>query len=126
MNWFRRQAPALVLLICGTLLLTRIGGDHLHLCLDGQEPAVELHGEDGGLHHLGAQAGQSHDDRDIDLQTGTTLKSKGDPLSALLPVLSVLEVLTPNILVRWVSAPRAAAAFASLRHLRPPLRGPPR
>jgi hypothetical protein len=127
MRLFRRPALALVLLLCGTLLLTRIGGDHLHLCLDGQEPAVVLHGEDGGLHHIGVEAGQPHNDRDIDLQSASTLKSQPrDLVSAQFLFSPVFELLASNIQARWAPAPSFVHLPSPFRHLRPPLRGPPR
>jgi hypothetical protein len=118
-------AQALLLLLCSTTLLARAGGDHVHLCLDGQEAPATIHGADGGVHHLGVAA-QSHNDRDVDLLKVAAAKDQStDSQSPPLPVAHAFKALLPNMPVLWTPAAASIRLVSPLRHLRPPLRGPP-
>jgi hypothetical protein len=123
-----RYVQALILLLCSTVLLARTNGEHLHICLDGQEPSVSLHGVDAGLHHTGADAGTPHDDRDVELQTVAATKDQSlDSDSPQLLVPATFGALTPTVQADWIpNTPAAHFAPSPFRHLRPPLRGPPR
>ena len=125
MKVFRNHTAALVGLLCGTLLLTRIGSDHLHFCLDGQEPPVAVHGADGGLHHVDSEAGQPLNDRDVDLMKVIGEKKQTQAsLFALISASSGFERL-PRVVVRWTPTPDLGRFLSPSRHLHPPQRGPP-
>jgi hypothetical protein len=69
----RPGKPALLIaLLCGVLLLTRLGGTHLHLCFDGSEPPISLHVADAGDHHPGESA--PHADQDVALGADLLVK----------------------------------------------------
>jgi hypothetical protein len=123
----RRNAGLLMLVLCGILLSTRMMGDHLHLCFDGQEPAVSLHGDDGGLHHEHVADGGAHNDRDVDLPTAASAKGKSLDSSASALLAAVASaVLVPQVRTSWTRVSSSESFQSFTRHLRPPLRGPPR
>jgi hypothetical protein len=112
-----------MLLMVAVFMLTRLGGIHLHLCLDGSEPRVAIHMEDGELHHLEPGANTTHHDVDV-AAAGEVLNKFGLVLlGALFACLFFLPL---------ASAKRTLAGFfksqaisTSPHFLRPPLRGPP-
>jgi hypothetical protein len=113
-----------MLLMTAVFLLTRVGGVHLHLCLDGMEPRVAVHMEDAELHHMDPGLQSAHHDLDVAAAGDALSKIKVDMLAALFVCLFFLPILT---------ARRTLAAFVasqtlhiSPHFLRPPLRGPPR
>lgn len=127
MSLQRLRAPHWLLIVLLAVLVTRLGGVHLHLCFDGQEPPATLHASDGGEHHDAHHLGEQHSDKDVDL-LGVVLLKKS-PGSLELPILLaaciVLLLLSPASRGQW---PRNAfyRAFPQPFRLRPPLRGPPR
>lgn len=117
---------SMVPLLCGILLLLRIGGAHLHLCFDGQEPPVTAHLLDGGVEHLHGSTTHEHQDENIDDGSASLVKKSTVDVD-LLPLLFAALVL-------WIVLPRPGMprfrgnllpAFHVSSHLRPPLRGPP-
>ena len=52
---------------CVIVLLPRLGGPHLHLCLDGSAPAVALHMSDGNDSDLIFGGDDSHQDQKVDV-----------------------------------------------------------
>jgi hypothetical protein len=107
------------------ILFAALGGvDHLHLCLDGQEAAVTLHGPDGDMHHQ--DDGRGHQDEDVDLPETGVAKSFSKGFDQPILFLAVVFLL-------FCSASDAPRAIRTLvqpvplanRHLLPPLRGPP-
>lgn len=107
------------------ILFAAVGGpDHVHLCLDGQEAAVTLHGPDGEIHHQ--DDGASHQDEDVDLpQTGVT-KFFSKSFVQLALVVAVINLLFWPV----TGSPRPARFLVEIpylltRQLLPPLRGPP-
>ncbi len=112
--------------MCAALLASRIAGTHLHVCLDGSEPPIELHVADDGEHHA-EDSGAPHADRDVMLG-GDYLSKKGDLadpgllalcLALLLFILPRLRAQLPDYLAP--ARPRPARINGL-----PPTRGPPR
>lgn len=98
----------LIVLLCITVVMLRVGGGHLHLCLDGSEPPVALHlTEDGSFHEETATPEQSagHTDLDLQLTPGAGLLAKsplpldGDVTVALLAALLLCCLIRPRRLV---------------------------
>ena len=116
-----------IALLCVALVAMRIGGVHLHLCLDGGEPPIALHMSDAGLHHAD-EPGTAHADHEVALGADALVKK---PFGGLeLPMVGftfalLLFVLTHarDPLPEFFTPLRLSPARA---HLRPPLRGPPR
>jgi hypothetical protein len=124
MHGVRRHWLWLVLI---AFVATRLADVHLHLCLDGEEPASAVHMGDGSVHNDAHHTDTSHADRDVSVFDAVLLKKQADPNDALIPalLLAVLLLLPPP---RGADMPRIAAAPAPLRSLlllKPPLRGPP-
>jgi hypothetical protein len=124
-RWFVRVCLSL---LCITVLVMRVGGAHLHLCLDGGEPPVSVHlSADTGADHPEPGVGQGHHDQDVSL-SGEVLAKKIDG-ALQLPVLLVAALVL--FLMRPVGGsliPRDRTALVprvAVFHIRPPLRGPP-
>jgi hypothetical protein len=99
-----------------------VGGPHLHLCLDGSGPAVEVHLDGDGAGPLAGDA--AHDDRTFEMSSPVLSKTSPPALDgALLLVVVLLVLAMPGGLPR--PAPFARAASPAPPFLRPPLRGPP-
>jgi len=110
------------------MVVLRVGGLHVHMCLDGSEPPVSFHVEDSGLHHLDeVAAAETHEDRDLAIASDLVVKKPFGDLD--LSLLAAFGALLLFLLAR----PRELLAFAPLpvrvrsarTRLRPPLRGPP-
>lgn len=120
----RRTLRSCLLVLCMALLITRVAGNHLHLCFDGSEPPVSFHTMDVPNHHGDDEL--EHDDKDIALPQMTLAKVISFLLdfavvAALL--IGLLDLVTqqrirPEFLVR-------DPEHSILHFLRPPLRGPP-
>ena len=119
----RRNLIQWIVLLAVTLLVTRIAGNHLHLCFDGNEPPVSFHASDSEEHH---EADTSHNDQDVELPSATFAKASPYMFDA---VLLFAALVCLGLLPRSQRAPfiplRLRLAYASIRLLRPPLRGPP-
>ena len=118
----------LIAAVCLALVVLRVGGVHLHLCLDGSEPPVSYHLADSGVHHLDEHdAGESHSDRDMALADDLLLKKPAKALDSLLVLFSLsllLFLVSRSAGTRPApdTPPRLCQVFSWLR---PPLRGPP-
>ena len=126
----RKVAPVLIALVCLTLIATRLGGDHLHLCLEGQceEPASSIHLFDSDVHHSDG-VGEHGDDVDVDIShaaSGFKASAMGGDLPLL--IFAVLVLFLSRTHRRAGVPPRRAAPFRPLSTYRilPPLRAPPR
>jgi hypothetical protein len=117
----------LIHLLCGFLLLAQVTGAHLHVCLDGQAPRLQVHLFDAPAAFPAANPGVPHVDEILSLSADRSVR---DPSSQfdLPPVLAATHV--------WRIAPVPALAQSPVwltdappgaaRHdLLPPLRGPP-
>ena len=111
-------------LLCLAVLCARLGGAHLHLCLDGQEAPLSVHANEPG--HSDAHHGDpTHSDQDVSLVSDALT-----PLSKLFADLPTLLAVVSLLLGAWAqrTPPRAAVAAARASQTRfhhPPLRGPP-
>ena len=127
MSGFRLNARALVLLVCLASLLVRIGGVHLHFCMDGTEPPVGIHlnlAEPLSLHD---DIAQYHSDWDSVFVADATAPSveKSTALT-LLVVLSVLLLSQPQGAgIRLPLLRLSPVGLPKPRRLRPPVRAPP-
>lgn len=110
-------------LFCSALLLPRLGGPHLHLCLDGEAPAVYLHvADDVGSSQL---PDADHDDPSINMPSPVIgkLSSQGSGALLVSAVLLMFVALRQTLLLLPLM-PGAAVPTAP-PFLRPQLRGPP-
>lgn len=117
----------LVMMLCVILISARVGGAHLHLCFDGQEPPVSMHLADETFDHHQPTYTAAHHDEDISLvadAVAKSTKSKIDLPPALLVALVLLLLLVGQTRTPFLrrSTLRIKAAPACLL---PPLRGPP-
>lgn len=125
MHFSRYTRIVLVLLLGFVLLITRVCGDHLHLCFDGQEPLIVLSVQDSGLHHQGMSVGERHADQGVELVSASPVKAKLSGLDgALLAVLYISLALLSRLRTRPLFSASLAIKSAPI-FLRPPLRGPP-
>lgn len=117
----------LLTLLLVALLTVRIGGAHLHLCFDGNEPPASLHLLDDGAHHEENTVSAPHND--VDLSVIDEALTKVGKASWDLPVLAIAATLLLALLVipaRIVPRHVVPPTLSPLYLLRPPLRGPPR
>jgi hypothetical protein len=126
---FGNQSRFLIATLCVVMLVLRVSGLHVHLCMDGTEPPMSFHVEDAGIHHLDeASAGDEHADRDFSLASDVVVKKPQAGLDL------TLAAAFCALLLFMLARPRKLFAFPSLpakvrsarTRLRPPLRGPPR
>lgn len=124
MAGYPRYRLSLILLLCTALLAVRTVGDHLHLCFDGSEPPVTLHGVDGDFDHQSPSVAGGHHDVDVDLFHATLAKNTPDVAITGLPSIA-LPLLAPAGWVQRIGPPETPVLPSPIRHFRPPLRGPP-
>lgn len=116
----------LLVVACVAILAMRVTGVHLHLCLDGQEPAQSLHWSDGGVHGNEAHVAGTHSDVDLSLLGEALVKKlpSGFDMPALLAFVFALFSVS---LVLGFNRPKQERIHSThhVRYLQPPLRGPP-
>lgn len=122
-----RLRVCLLALLCIAVLVGRVGGAHVHLCLDGNEPPSDLHVFDLGQHHDAADSREPHHDVDVALVGDLIAKSKLQwqlPVALLAALVLLLELLHRS---RQLPARQRARPFLPPPplFLRPPLCGPP-
>lgn len=126
---FGNRSRLLIATLCVAMFVLRVGGLHVHLCMDGSEPPLSVHVEDSGIHHVDeASAGEEHADRDFGLASDVVVKKPFGGLD------STVAALFCALLWFLLTRPRELFVFPSLparirsarNRLRPPLRGPPR
>jgi hypothetical protein len=119
----------LIALICVVMVSLRVGGLHVHMCLDGSEPPMSFHVADSGMHHLDElDSSGTHSDRDMALASDVVVKKPfGDLDLFLLAAFGaiLLFLLAPRRELLPLLPPPLPVRSARIR-LRPPLRGPPR
>lgn len=117
---------SLLMLLCAALLLMRSGA-HLHLCFDGSEPPVTVHGNDYGQHHIDAGVDAAHQDADVLIAGSAMTRSDNTGVDSV-PVFLVAALLL------WIFSQtfnpfglvsRRIVVHLLPRYSRPPLRGPP-
>jgi hypothetical protein len=119
---------ACITLLCITILVMRVGGAHLHLCLDGSESPVSVHlTADAGLDGSAVGVGKVHHDQDVSL-SGEVLAKKLDGVLHLPMLLAVAVILFLVPVVRLPLVPRDRTSLLHpipIFRIRPPLRAPP-
>lgn len=115
----------LTLFLCIALLVVRVGGVHLHLCLDGQEPASAVHVGGDTLVHDHAQSGPAHQDYDVDLISNPLGKFAKVDFSLFALVIAVTLLLLTGRRTEPVLQQVFLRAFTPPARLRPPSCGPP-
>lgn len=117
-----RTRQLLFALFCAALLLPRLGGPHLHLCLDGSAPPVSLHIADDADNQL---ADGGHEDRSIDMSSPVIGKLSLPGLGGLLiPAVLLVFAALQQAMSLLAPSPGVAVPLAP-PFLRPLLRGPP-
>lgn len=129
----RRKTRSWIVALGALLLVMRLASDHVHLCFDGSEPPVAVHGVDGGDHHPAAGHaddgagldGIEHVDGEVKLAGFTAAKAKSAQADGgfVAPTLWRLVALRTPPAVR--SAAPALPDPTTRTFLRPPTRGPP-
>lgn len=112
--------------LCSLLLLTQVTGAHLHLCLDGQEPPVQLHLPGASEHHDATEFSRPHSDREIALSSASSASGKLFKVN-LPPAISGACSLDLAPAAVSIAAPlaRQLPPCAAAHDLLPPARGPP-
>ncbi|MGD9597559.1 MAG: hypothetical protein AB7G76_04205 [Steroidobacteraceae bacterium] len=128
MHRFRFGAH-LVWILCFAFFAARVGGAHLHLCLDGLEAPVAVHVEGHSGEHPADEAGQSHNDVDVPIVAEALVKQSKAPAdtdgSALFAILLLFPFAPRAARIRRPRA-RTAAATSPPRFFLPPAHAPPR
>jgi hypothetical protein len=108
------------------IVVGQLGGAHLHLCFDGQEPAAAVHVSDNVVHDDADHLETEHVDQDVEL-FDATMVSKADVFGDLLIFSCGVLLFVLPLQVGTHARPTSAVATAqpALFFLRPPLRGPP-
>jgi hypothetical protein len=123
----KRGVTLFVILLCTIFLVIQSTDAHVHLCFDGQEPAVSIHIESSTelTQHL-TKVGLDHHDLDIDLGVNSITKLPKVDLPILALLFAALFIAF-NLLGKPPLAQSRSTRFRyqSPSHFRPPLRGPP-
>lgn len=121
-------------LLCVAILATRVGGAHLHLCLDGGEAPASVHlladldslgGPDADGH---GHAGKTHHDVDASLTGEVVAKKFGGARDLPAFVVTVIVLLIAAVPAARALIPHGNASSppaVSVFRIRPPLRAPP-
>ena len=127
MNTRPRHANSrLLAVLCALLLLVRVDGAHLHLCLDGAEPPLSLHAVDLQVHHEGEVASVVHFDVDLPFPGEASPRSLDAGDAPVLASAGVVQHPVPRGRSLTCAHAIDAPACAPPRHLTPPVCGPPR
>jgi hypothetical protein len=126
MHSLRHNRFTCLWLVLAFIVVGQLGGAHLHLCFDGQEPASAVHMSDGDIHDDAHHLENEHVDKDVELFNATMVSKADFSSDLLIPCCGLLLFLLP-LPVRTHAPPTRAEATAQPAHffLRPPLRGPP-
>jgi len=124
----RPSKIAFLLLTLATLAVpVRTALTHLHLCFDGQAPAVSLHVQELATHHEIDVSADGHNDLDLALSEAMPAK-KLVASPDLSPVILGAWLLTAHVPPQSYALPPADFVSASphpVFALHPPSRGPP-
>jgi hypothetical protein len=117
-----RTTQLMAVLLCAAVILPRLAGTHLHLCLDGALPAVYVHMSDVSSSHP-----PDADSKDPSIQLSSPvigkLSSPGSGVLLVSVVLPLLVALRQTLLL--LPLPPGVAVPHRSPFLRPLLRGPP-
>jgi hypothetical protein len=126
MSGLRLSTRPWFLILIFAVLMTRLSGIHLHLCLDGQEAPASIHVVDDPAHNDAHHVEQHHTDKDVEVFDAVLTKSKGSmDLPILFGACLLLLLLMRPTGRQW--PPDAFYRVFPLQAfaLRPPSRGPP-
>lgn len=112
-------------MVCIAVVALRIVGLHLHLCLDGQEPAQTLHVADTGLHDDASHAAGTHNDVDLSLVSDGLIKKLSALDMPILPALILALLCLLQIFRIGARSQTPPASTFAIRFILPPLRAPP-
>ena len=124
----RHSRLAVILwLVAIALLPLRAANAHVHLCLDGKEPAAAMHVLDVPMHHGAGHEVDGHNDRDMQLSDSLPVQKSQTP------DLNKVSLLGAYVLARILPAPVVSAPATAILipdflvplDLLPPPRGPP-
>jgi hypothetical protein len=118
---------AYVLLLTSLMLVTQVAGAHVHLCLDGQSPRVQVHVAEESPGRSSANSGAPHNDELLSIAGDRSVRDAASQvdLPPALPATLVTSV-APMLVLAWsadglTDSPPGAARLDLL----PPSRGPP-
>ena len=107
------------------LVLVRVDGGHLHLCLDGMETAISIHAVDLRAHHEGNAAAVAHADIDLpfpgDASRRALTASDDIPVASSLPA----EPRSPDGAIALRAVPAQRVLREPPRYRCPPIGAPP-
>jgi len=114
-------------LVFSLLLSLQVTGTHLHLCLDGLAPPIQVHMVDVPASHGPMDHALQHVDREIPLATTAGLRDQSKPLDLGPPPISTVRPYAQLTLFVVVVPFRSALSHFSFDsyELLPPNRGPP-
>lgn len=116
-----------MLLLSSVLLVLQVAGAHLHLCLDGQAPRLQVHVLESPLNGISAQAGVQHVDELVSLSGDRSVRDPSGQfdLPGMLPATILWSLAAVPVLAQRIQLLTDAPPGASPQELLPPLRGPP-
>lgn len=123
MAWFRTLPRSLLWLACVALLVARIGGAHLHVCLDGTEAPVSFHTSISEPYSDHDGSAQFYSDWDLSLFGDVVAKKVDNGIDAIMPRLGIalLLILPLTKLVLIPHNPQRPISLTRARRFRPPL-----
>lgn len=107
--------------------MTRMSGEHLHLCFDGADPPVSVHADGSAFDVLDEQGGHCPADVKVSLSADALVKKSvaaldvSSALATAFILVLVADIRAPKLFRSRTSSLLPSAAF----FLRPPSRGPP-
>jgi hypothetical protein len=118
---------AMVVLLSSLVLTLQVAGAHLHLCLDGQDPRLQVHAFDAATDLPTVNAGAPHVDKIVALTADRLVRdscSQCDlpPVPPTTLAWNVVEVPAFSPSAQWQIS---ASPTATRNNLLPPPRGPP-
>jgi hypothetical protein len=121
-----RAKLALLVVLSAVLLFPRLGGAHLHFCLDGAESAVGLRTFDmnGSESLIGVDEDHQDQKSDVDADSPVLVKLWPPHFDGALVLIVLVWVVRFRLNVP-IPALHAILVPESPLFLRPPLRGPP-
>lgn len=127
MSALATKRRSFVVFIASLLLTMQVAGFHLHFCMDGQSPPVQLHLVDDVAGAPAFNGGQPHVDKVLALASDPAIRDA--TLDQDLPSVLPVELRwKPPILATHVVAfvlPATSVQPLTRSHFLPPLRGPP-
>ena len=115
------------MLLSSLLLILQVSGAHLHLCLDGQDPPLQVHVTDGPGTGTEFHRAAPHQDEVLPLSAQAATASQASDLDSP-PLISGVGSFpaAPAVVLATLDVRAEQVSHLSTREvLLPPLRGPP-